>query len=81
MTRDIDASRSHREIYPEQYSHPLCGKSVAVADYLGRIQLNSPRGILVRVVHSDRFGLLAKLEGPHAGPTDTFYSLDRCQEQ
>jgi hypothetical protein len=44
---------SHRESYPEQYSHPLVGKRVRVAGIEGKVE---------RVLNT-RFGLLAKIEG------------------
>jgi len=45
--------KSHAEMYPDQYSHPLCGKRVkiTVADKVGTVS---------RVVNS-RFGMLVVL--------------------
>lgn len=44
--------RSHRELYPQQYEHPLVGKLVEF-EWHGQPQ----RGVVERTVHS-RFGLL-----------------------
>jgi len=50
--------KTHRETYPEQYEHPLCGRRVRVVTGAG-FQTD---GVVERVV-STRFGLLAHLEG------------------
>lgn len=61
----------HRELYPEQYSHPLCGKPVAVLDRDGNEHI---RGILRRTVES-RFGPLAILDG-----NENAYALEQVVE-
>jgi len=56
---------NHRTMYPEQYAHPLCGKTV-------RTSTTPPgknEGVVERVVTS-RFGPLAILEGSD-GPHDS----------
>lgn len=49
--------KTHRELYPQQYSHPLVGKRVKVSSAADPIE-----GRVERVV-SSRFGQLAILEG------------------
>jgi hypothetical protein len=56
----IASARTHREAYPEQYTHPRVGERVVVHGRTGTIE---------RVV-SSRFGLLAQL----AGESNTFYA-------
>ncbi len=52
--------QSHRELYPDQYAHPLCGKRVRV-----KSDDHEFEDVVERVVMS-RFGELAILEGqPH----------------
>lgn len=51
--------KSHRETYPEQYTHRLCGRPVRVI-----IEGNVRReGVVRRVITSARFGPLVILEG------------------
>lgn len=50
--------KSHKETYPEQYSHPLVGKVVTCPD--------GTTGTVSRVVCSVRWGELAVLE-PEGG--------------
>lgn len=50
------ATTAHRDRYPEQYTHPLCGKTVRIAVCAGE----EIRGTVLRVVPS-RFGALAIL--------------------
>ena len=53
---------THRELYPEQYTHPLVGQDVKVSTRAGaRIE-----GIVERIVTS-RFGLLAIIAGDQEG--------------
>ena len=59
---------NHREAYPEQYTHPLCGKTVRVVAPNGK-ELH--RGNVRRVI-SSRFGPLVITDG-----TDT--GVSRCQ--
>ena len=61
-------TKTHRELYPEQYVHVLCGKRV-------RTSTTPPgknEGVVERVVES-RFGLLAILEGRDSG--DVAYAV------
>lgn len=51
--------KTHRELYPEQYVHPLIGKAVVVKNAKGEM---FAEGILTRVVQT-RFGPLAILNG------------------
>ena len=64
--------KSHKEIYPEQYSNPLCGKAVAVLDKARDVIVD--RGIVDRVVHT-RFGMLAHL----VDSGDRWYGVWNCQ--
>lgn len=52
----FDAIADHKRRYPEQYSHPLCGKRVRVETHAG-VQ---GEGVVERVVNS-RFGQLASV--------------------
>ena len=49
---------THRKLYPEQYTHELVGKHVAVT-VKGKVHVE---GVVERVV-STRFGLLAIITG------------------
>jgi hypothetical protein len=49
---------SHREAYPEQYSHPLVDKTVRVVTHSGEQGV----GKVIRVFGT-RFGQLAEVEG------------------
>lgn len=60
----------HREMFPEQYEHPLCGKEVFVEGVQDPI-----RGVVERVVGS-RFGPLAILEGSGG----VAYQISQCKE-
>lgn len=70
--RDL-RTKSHRELYGDQYSHPLCGKRVQV-----RIKSHPnsvvPDGTIERVV-SSRFGVVAS--APEWGTT--WYLVSDCQ--
>jgi hypothetical protein len=57
--------KTHRELYPEQYAHPLCGRKVTAAGVAG---------VVDRVVPS-RFGPLAIL----VGDGKTAYALGDVQ--
>jgi cyclopropane fatty-acyl-phospholipid synthase-like methyltransferase len=59
---------SHREWYPEQYSHPLVGRRVSVR-HQGSVVA---AGTVDRVV-SSRFGMLAHLGG------GSYYSTAACE--
>ena len=48
----------HRELYPEQYTHPLVGRRVEVRDG-GRVLAH---GVVARVFDT-RYGQLVELEG------------------
>lgn len=63
---------SHRERYPEQYTHELVGRWVHVLNLRGEIV---ERGEVERVAPT-RFGNLAHLKGGG----DTWYSVERCVE-
>lgn len=56
----------HRDLYPEQYAHPLVGKRVRVAD-------STVEGVVERVVES-RYGPLVIL---HAYPPDLAWSITK----
>lgn len=60
-------AKSHRESYPEQYEHPLCGKRV-------RCPIDGTNFTVERVVKT-RFGLLAPVPG-----TDKAYALTDLEE-
>lgn len=60
--------KTHREMYPGQYTHPLCGKLVKLKGSLGK-------GFRVERVVSSRFGLLAIPEG---GDGKTAYAVHQC---
>jgi hypothetical protein len=67
------ALRSHRDCYPEQYSHPIVGKRVSLPGIL--VHGLPARGVVERVVPT-RFGPLAILDSnPHAA-----YLLSECRE-
>lgn len=63
---------THREMYPDQYSHPRCGQHVQVV-YKGKLTTKRDgtpvTGIIERVVNS-RYGLIAILEGSRFGEND-----------
>lgn len=58
---------SHRELYPEQYTHPLVGKNAVIVQNGKELT----RGTVERVVES-RFGQLAQLD---TDPADTFWGI------
>jgi hypothetical protein len=60
------AVKTHRELYPQQYTHPLVGKTVRVH---GQI-------IVVARVVSSRWGLIAMVEGDEGQG----YHVDECRE-
>ena len=63
--------QTHRELYPDQYTHPLVGEDVKVVSKKdGSIIV---RGNVERVVNT-RWGQLAKI----AGAGDTFYAVRDC---
>lgn len=60
-------SNSHKDEFPEQYNHPMCGKRVRVriqgeAGASGNAAKKSIEGVVLRVVPS-RFGELALVSG------------------
>jgi len=60
-------SNSHREAFPEQYNHQMCGKNVRVkkrgeTGASGNAPSHSVSGTVLRVVPS-RFGELAQISG------------------
>ncbi len=59
--------KTHRETYPEQYTHPLVGKEV-------RIKISTTTGTVDRVVTSAQFGQLAHLTG-----SDVFWAVSDCE--
>lgn len=61
---------THRELYPEQYSHPMVGKRVA---YVGE---TAEKVATVERVVCSRFGMLAQLSG-----TDVYYPLNALKVQ
>ena len=62
------ASKLHKEMYPEQYAHALCGETVYVRDSKPQIT-----GVVERVV-SSRFGQLAHLK---QSDPKTFYGVNQ----
>lgn len=64
--------QTHRKLYPEQYAHPLVGKTVMVHSKKDESLLAD--GMVERVVVT-RFGMLAKI----AGSGDTFYAVSDCK--
>ena len=64
---EVCSMGSHRDQYPEQYSHPLVGKKVHIKTCSGF----ETEGVVLRVV-STRFGLLCHLD---TGDQDTAYSI------
>jgi hypothetical protein len=73
VTRSVKQlqSGSHREAYPEQYSHPRCGETVRVMHNGEEIR----RGKIDRVVPS-RFGLLCALDDM----SDSMWALASCEK-
>lgn len=69
----MNAVRSHRDTYPEQYRHPLCGKRVRVVHNGKEIA----RGTVERVMAS-RFGMIAALDD--FDRTQTGYLASECEE-
>ncbi len=67
LSRQGELMKSHREMYPEQYTHPLVGKRVTVG--------STVNGIVTRVVPS-RFGQLAEIDGN----AQTFFRVVDCHE-
>jgi hypothetical protein len=63
---------THRDAYPEQYSHPMVGKRVNVM-HKGNIVCT---GTIERVT-SSRFGQMARID---TAAKDTFYLLSSCRE-
>lgn len=63
MTRQ----KTHREMYPRQYEHPLCGQRVRVVTHTGFTTT-----MTVRRVMSTTFGLLATETG------DVAYLVSDC---
>lgn len=57
---------THRDLYPEQYEHPLCGRTVRIRNQEGTF-------VVERVV-SSRFGLLVLTR--EMGPTKAFSAND-----
>lgn len=57
--------KTHRELYPEQYAHPLVGKRVKTPA--------NTEGVVERVVDT-RWGKLAILENTHGRA----YPVERC---
>lgn len=70
---DSPAQPTHRELYPDQYEHPLCGRRVRVRDatYEGEPVV----GTVERVVTSARWGQLAILA---EYPGDRAWSVQNC---
>jgi hypothetical protein len=66
--------KTHKETYPEQYTHPLVGKQVRVVIVKQGGAREIARGTLTRVVSSS-FGQLAILDGDAA----VAYSIRDCQ--
>jgi len=62
--------KTHRQQYPEQYNHALCGKNVNVVTHAG----SQATGIVERVV-TTRFGPLAILEGID----ETAWAISDCK--
>lgn len=62
---------THRTAYPEQYSHPMVGRLVAVM-WQGK---EAKRGTIERVIEGSRFGTMAKLD---TDADDTFRALAHC---
>lgn len=70
---DRPAPPTHRELYPEQYEHPLCGRRVRIPDTAAA---GVPvEGTVARVVTSERWGQLAILE---EYPEDRAWSVAEC---
>ena len=67
-----NATGTHREAYPEQYSHPRCGQQVRVTHEGEEVA----RGLIERVVFS-RFGPLAILDSTGC---EKAWSLGACEE-
>lgn len=65
----VTPGMTHREAYPEQYTHPLVGKRVG--------QDGKSLGVVERVFRT-RFGLLAKIEGQ---PSNTAFAVKRLKEE
>lgn len=68
----IRPGSSHREAFPEQYSHPLVGKRVRVVTHAGE----QGTGEVVRVFMSP-FGALAEVKG--VGGPNTAWRLRHCK--
>lgn len=62
--------KTHREYFPEQYTHPACGRAVRVVSKGKELA----RGVIFRVVRS-QFGPLAILEGTDGTMA---YALSDC---
>ena len=63
--------QTHRELYPDQYAHPLVGQTVKVVSKKDGSTL--AQGNVERVVNS-RYGQLAKI----AGAGTMFYAVRDC---
>lgn len=71
MTEDQNIA-DHKRCFPEQYSHPLCGKMVRVKTCAG----DQGSGVVERVV-SSRFGMLANIPSIS---TEDWWRVQDCHE-
>ena len=69
--RYTEAGQTHRDVYPEQYSHPLVGKRVSVKTFAGEQGV----GEVTRVFGSG-YGPLAEVAG--VGNSDTAWRVSDC---
>lgn len=72
--REIKPGQTHRDIYPEQYSHSLVGKTVRVVTRAG-VQGTGE----VERVFGTRFGQLANVKG--VGSPETAWRVQDCTEE
>lgn len=67
----MNGTDEHRRLYPDQYTHALCGKTVRVETHTGF----QGTGVVERVVNS-RFGQLAHVPTVSA---ETWWSVGDCE--
>lgn len=70
--REVRPGMAHRDAFPEQYSHPLVGKTVRVETHAGK----QGAGKVIRVFGT-RFGQLAEVEG--VGGKGTAWRVSDCK--
>lgn len=74
----IGNANSHREAYPDQYSHPLVGKRVAVHASHTHPHTVNARGTVKRVMRSQWGEIVQLVEQEH---DNTYWLAQHCREE